>query len=211
MNDIKEEEKTPQTKKFNWKRFWFWAISLFVIVLFLVIAIPNMIYEKIYRIRESCSGNLRNLGIVVTNYSTDHKGHYPQNLKVLETLGYIEKLPGCFNTGKPYLYTIDGWDDASFTIWCPNPEKHYGYQTNIRCSSLYYAAGSGVNRVEMSIEDSKIEIEKDRKIERKQKNKILFIILGIAFAGGLIYLIILIHYYQQEKRKLSDNVNNQDV
>ncbi|MCK4667818.1 hypothetical protein KAU33_13760 [Candidatus Dependentiae bacterium] len=145
MNNIREEEKTPQKKKFNWKRFWFWLIFLIVISLVIIIVIQNMIYARRKALLSSCSGNLRNLGIIITNYSTDHKGHYPQNLEVIETLGYIEKLPVCPVSGKSYLYYSDGWNSTDFIASCPNPQEHVGSQgPKSVTSSLYYASGRGV-------------------------------------------------------------------
>ena len=123
MNDLKEEQ-TTQKKKFDWGRFWFWSISLLIIAIFLVIAIQNIRYAKRKAVLSSCSGNLRNLKIIITNYSTDHKGHYPQNLQVLKDQGYTLQNPICPISGKPYIYQVDGWDSNDFTIMCPNPEKH---------------------------------------------------------------------------------------
>ena len=119
MNDLKEEQ-TPQKKKFNWGRFWFWMISLLIIGILIGIAIPNMIYVRVYRIPDSCSGNLRNLGIIITNYSTDHQGHYPQNLIELETLGYIETLPTCPKTGESYILQVAVVDACRAKIRAPN-------------------------------------------------------------------------------------------
>ena len=94
-----------------------------------------------------CSGNLRNLGIIITNYSTDHQGHYPQNLDVLKTLGYIEILPVCSETGNQYILQVDGWDSPDFTVFCPNPEEHTHYETGKILKSFYYASRKGVIEV----------------------------------------------------------------
>ena len=97
----------------------------------------------------SCSGNLRNLGIIITNYSTDNQGHYPQNLDVLVKRGYIEKLPSCPNSDESYIYEIDGWDDDSFTVQCPNPEGHVGSRgPRSTTVSLYFTSGKGVKQVD---------------------------------------------------------------
>ena len=108
-----------------------------------------MFYRRPRPILYSCSGNLRNMGIIITNYSTDHEGHYPQNLKVLVELGYIERLPTCPESDEPYILEIDGWDDDSFTVWCPNPTKHTGSMgPKSTTASLYYSAGKGVFQVD---------------------------------------------------------------
>ncbi|MCK4667341.1 hypothetical protein KAU33_11355 [Candidatus Dependentiae bacterium] len=120
-------------------------ILISVMTIAVCVAIPNMVEGPRKPKISRCSGNLRNLGIIVTNYSTDHNGHYPQNLKVLVELGYIEELPTCSIKNKPYLYSIDGWDDDDFTVWCPNPEKHVGTSgPKSTTASLYYHAGEGV-------------------------------------------------------------------
>ena len=148
MNELKEEQ-TPQKKKFNWGRFWFWMISLLIIGILIGIAIPNMIYMRVTPIPDSCSGNLRNLGIIITNYSTDHKGHYPQNLGILEELGYVESLPTCPSSDKNYIYMVNGWNSPDFTVWCPNPEEHVGSSgPKSVTASLYYHSGEGVNQVD---------------------------------------------------------------
>ncbi|MCK4666971.1 hypothetical protein KAU33_09490 [Candidatus Dependentiae bacterium] len=109
------------------------------------ILLPDMKDAREKAILSSCSGNLRNLGIVVTVYSTDHKGHYPQNLEVLIMLGYIERLPRCPHSKKSYIYEIDGWDDDSFTVRCPNPEKHIGKTgPESQTAELYFTSGKGV-------------------------------------------------------------------
>ncbi len=141
-----EEEKTTTKKKINWKRFWFWLIFLIVISLLLIIYIPNRIYSRRKAVLSSCSGNLRNLGIIITNYSTDHKGHYPQNLEVLVEQKYILELPVCPVSGKSYLYYSDGWNSTDFIVSCPNPQEHVGSQGPKSVTRLlYYASGRGVS------------------------------------------------------------------
>ena len=149
MNNIRDEEKIPQKKKINWKRFGFWLLAIIIVFSFLYIIYRDSVYVDYFDILDSCSGNLRNLGIVVTNYSTDHEGHFPQNLKHLTTLGYIDTLPACPFMDKPYVYSIDGWDDDDFTIWCPNPEEHEGIKgPKSTTASLYYHKGEGVIQVD---------------------------------------------------------------
>ncbi len=150
MNNIREEEKTPQKKRFNWKSFWFWLIFIIIGSLFLIIVIQNRIYARRKALLSSCSGNLRNIGIIITNYSTDHKGHYPQNLEVLFEQKYIsrdsKKYFVCPVSGKPYLYFVDGWDSNDFMISCPNPQEHVGSQGPKSVTRLlYYASGRGVS------------------------------------------------------------------
>ena len=124
-------------------------ILISVITIAICAAIPNMVSGPRKHKISRCIGNLRNLGIIVTNYSTDHNGHYPQDLKVLVELKYIEELPKCSSTNKPYLYSIEGWDDDDFTVWCPNPEKHVGSSgPKSTTASLYYHAGQGVIQVD---------------------------------------------------------------
>ncbi len=131
----------------------FTLIELMIVVAIIgilaAIAIPNMIYARRKAILSSCSGNLRNLGIVVTNYSTDHKGHYPQDLDCLVDLGYIEGLPPCPNSDVDYSYPAPGWDSTSFTIFCPNPTNHVGSAgPRSITASLYYEAGRGVTQMD---------------------------------------------------------------
>ncbi len=132
----------------------FTLIELMIVVAIIgilaAIAIPNMIYARRKAILSSCSGNLRNIGIIVTNYSTDHKGHYPQAMAQLTTLGYIETLPVCPNSDVAYVLTIAGWDDTSFTVDCPNPSNHVGSAgPRSTTASLYYTAGAGVKQVDL--------------------------------------------------------------
>lgn len=127
-------------------------VSMILIVITIIVnswVIPNMVYSRGGYRPHPCSGMLRNIGIIVTNYSTDHKGHYPQNLNVLTTLGYIEALPTCPETGADYIYEISGWDSDSFTVWCPNPGKHCGSTgPKSKTASLYYVSGRGVTQVD---------------------------------------------------------------
>ena len=144
-NQTSEEQEPIQEKK---KKFpWgIWIKIIVILGLLSAIAIPQIKYAKRKAILSSCWGNLRNLGIIVTNYSTDHKGHYPQNIDELTRLGYIKKLPVCPLTGKSYLYEISGWDDVSFTIYCPNAEEHVGPEgpkSRMKPKSIFYAAGCG--------------------------------------------------------------------
>ncbi len=125
MNDTREEEKTKSKKKFNWERLWFWIISIIVIVIFITMLFPGLIrFDKGARLLYSCTGNLRNIGLIITNYSTDHKGHYPQNLEILVEQKYFSELPVCPVTGEPYLYDIAAWNAVDFAVRCPNPDKH---------------------------------------------------------------------------------------
>ena len=131
----------------------FTLIELMIVVAIIgilaAIAIPNMIYARRKAILSSCSGNLRNIGIIVTNYSTDHKGHYPQAMDQLTSLGYIESLPACPNSDVAYVLTISGWDDTGFTVDCPNPTNHVGAAgPRSVTASLYYTAGAGVKQVD---------------------------------------------------------------
>ena len=151
MNDIKEDQ-TPMSKGFNWERFCLCVISILIIGVFFGIILPNMIYPRgggMSQELQYCSGNLRNLGLIIYHYSSDHKGHYPQNLYILITNGYIEKLPTCTVTGKHYLLEIEGWDSKDFTVWCPNPEKHAGTKgPKSVTASLYYHSGEGIIQVD---------------------------------------------------------------
>ncbi|MCK4666134.1 hypothetical protein KAU33_05270 [Candidatus Dependentiae bacterium] len=145
------EEQEPiqdKKKKYKWLQ---WVILIFILIVYSAVGIPGMIYARKKAVLSSCSGNLRNLGIIITNYSTDQKGHYPQNLEELTKYAYIEELPVCPETGESYIYEISGWDDIGFTIWCPNSEKHVGSKgpTGRRApKSLYYSAGAGVRNVD---------------------------------------------------------------
>ncbi len=136
-------------RKYNLKILRVSIILIVITIIFIPLVISNMVYTTGGSPRSSCSGNLRNIGIIVTNYSTDHKGHYPQNLKMLTILGYIEALPTCTETGADYIYEISGWDSGSFTVWCPNPGKHCGSTgPKSKTASLYYTSGQGVIQVD---------------------------------------------------------------
>ncbi|MDD3627562.1 MAG: hypothetical protein PHV06_09605, partial [bacterium] len=191
-------------------------IFIILIIIFLIFCvIPNMIYVRSGKtILKSCSANLRNLGLMIENYASDHKGHYPQSLEVLETLGYIEtKLPGCYKTGKPYKYSVDGWDSETFTVWCPNPEVHFGTSgPQSRCASLYYTSGMGTNQVDMDYDEAQKIIKKEMEIQRQKDKKkrilILSIIFSTIFTGLLIYILILIPDYLKERKKRQVCINN---
>ena len=149
MNDLKEEQ-TPQ-KKFDWSKL----IPFIILILVISLGIIAFIYKFYYPHYPSsyfstkCSGYLRSLGIIIWSYSQDHKGHYPQNLVRLKQLGYIEDLPVCPVSGKPYIYQVNGWDSPDFTVFCPNPEEHVGSSGPGSVTvSLYYVSGSGVNQVD---------------------------------------------------------------
>ncbi|MCK4666748.1 hypothetical protein KAU33_08355 [Candidatus Dependentiae bacterium] len=121
------------------------VISLFCCI----VSLPPFLCQQKREKLLGCSNNLRNLGVVVGSYAKDNDGHYPQNLDVLVELGYIEKLPVCPVKNKPYKYTISGWEDETFTIWCPNPKRHIG--DSGPCSHtllLYYEPNSKVNQVD---------------------------------------------------------------
>ena len=148
----KEQEPIQKKKKkFSWERFWIWTIIIIILGVLTEMAITSTNYAREKARLSTCKGNLRNLGIIVTHYATDHKGHYPQNLEELTKYAYIEELPVCPETGESYIYEISGWDDIGFTIWCPNSEKHVGSKgpTGRRApKSLYYSAGAGVRNVD---------------------------------------------------------------
>lgn len=143
------EEQEPiqdKKKKYKWLQ---WVILIFILIVYSAVGIPGMIYARKKAVLSSCSGNLRNLGIIITNYSTDQKGHYPQNLEVLTEQGYIKELPVCPLSGESYIYEIHGWDDDSFTVRCPNPTKHVGTvgPRNTK-QSLYYKSTRGVKDID---------------------------------------------------------------
>ena len=147
----KEQEPIQKKKKFSWERFWIWTIIIIILGILTEMAITSTNYAREKANLSSCSRNLRNLGIIVTNYATDHKGHYPQNLEELTKYAYIEELPVCPETGESYIYEIHGWDDTTFTIWCPNAEEHVGTEgpkSRLKPKSLYYAPGTGPQAVD---------------------------------------------------------------
>ncbi len=149
MNDKREAENLDDKKKKNWGCIIFGSIGIAIFIIMAAIAIPNMIYVYPIPNLSDCSGNLRNLGIVITNYSTDHQGHYPQNLKVLEIQGFIKILPKCPKTDEDYIYEIHGWNDEDFSVFCPNPEKHIGSAgPRSVTESLFYHSGEGVKQVD---------------------------------------------------------------
>lgn len=146
--------KSPEVreKKFDWVRFVVWSF-FFIFIIFLVIGTVESSFECRPPRGPGCEGNLRNLGIIITNYSTDYKGHYPQNLDVLVEHGYINELPTCPLTDKSYTYEVDGWDSEDFTVWCPNPEDHIGTSgPKSVTASLYYYSGLGVIQVDKESE-----------------------------------------------------------
>ncbi len=141
-----KQKPIQEKKKFPWG---IWVTIIIALGILTAIAIPNMIYARKKAIRSHCSGNLRNLGIIITNYSTDHKGHYPQNIEELTKQGYIKILPVCPLTGESYILEISGWNDDTFTIWCPNPKKHVKPKgPKSTWESLYYSAGAGVRQMD---------------------------------------------------------------
>ena len=129
-------------EEFNWINLLIWV---FVIIVILLIAVPNIIYQhnKLPHSHYRCKSNLRNLGRVITNYYTDNEGYYPQNLQELIRSNYLESLPTCFLTDEYYIYEINGWDDDNFTIWCPNPNEHVilNRPNNSAVFSYYYSSG----------------------------------------------------------------------
>lgn len=147
MNDTMKDEKGK--KKFNWESLWFWIISIIVIVIFITMLFPGLIrFDKGARLLYSCTGNLRNIGLIITNYSTDHKGHYPQNLEILVEQKYFSELPVCPVTGESYIYEIDGWNSFNFAVRCPNPEKHkVRKKLRYLLKQLQYSSGPGVRSV----------------------------------------------------------------
>ena len=139
-----EKQEPIKKKKSKWLQ---WFIVIVILCVIAAIAIPRINYERRKKILSSCSGKLRNLGLIITNYCIDQKGHYPQNLEVLTKQVYIEELPVCPLTGKSYIYDISGWDDVNFTLYCPNAEEHVGPEgpkSRMKPKSLYYSKGVGV-------------------------------------------------------------------
>ncbi len=125
------------------------SVVIVILLFFCIVSMPYMLSFRRRMDLASCRGNLRSLGFIIDNYATDNDGHYPQNLDVLVELGYLEKLPVCPKTNDPYVFEISGWEDETFTIWCPNPKRHIG--DSGPCSHtllLYYEPNSKVNQVD---------------------------------------------------------------
>ena len=142
MNDIREEH-------IDIRDYWKWIIILVFVVIFLLIAIPNIIHQqKSPHPGMSCSGQLRNLGAIIRKYY-ENNNHYPQNLEVLVEQKYLKEIPRCWIEEKPYLYQVNGWDSEDFTVSCPNPEEHVGSSgPKSITASLYYHAKEGVVQVD---------------------------------------------------------------
>ncbi|MCK4666554.1 hypothetical protein KAU33_07385 [Candidatus Dependentiae bacterium] len=105
----------------------------------------DIVLKLAYTLTRSCAGNLRNLGIILTVYSTDHKGHYPQNLNVIKDLGYIANLPKCPLCGEDYILKIDSWYSVKFEIFCPCADKHQANKKEVKkVRILKYEAARGV-------------------------------------------------------------------
>ncbi|MDD3627333.1 MAG: hypothetical protein PHV06_08445 [bacterium] len=161
-------------KKFNAKR-----IIIIILLCFIFIIISEKAFGRTVSIFRSCKSNLRNLGLMITNYSVDHNGHYPQNLEVLEELGYITSLPTCPSSDKDYNYYVNGWDSSDFTVWCPNPEDHFD-KGNLSKDiiSLYFTKGKGV---QCDYQDVSFKIYFLRLIDMYFANVMVFIALILMF------------------------------
>lgn len=146
MDDLNQRISEKSDKKqFDWT---FIIVLSIIIFLFLLIYIPKFIHEYKYSYKQDlirCEGNLRNLGLVIENYKTFHKGHFPQSLEVLVEQTNIGELPTCLITGKLYILKVDGWDSEDFTLSCPNPEQHVGNSDRkSETEELYFYPGKGV-------------------------------------------------------------------
>ena len=197
MNDIREVDKRNNKKKKDWGRITYLVIAIisFALLIFSFTGRPFIGFHKC-TILESCSGNLRNMGIIITNYYKDHKKHYPQNLKVMIEQGYLETLPTCPNSDKNYILQINGWDDDDLTVWCPNPEIHgYNYNRNDIINLYFYSREGELLGDKHGVFCIEVEEHIFWKIKRNTLVVLIFILIPIGF--------IFLSYWNKKKQKIS--------
>jgi len=90
--------------------------GLLCVILFVILA-PSFLRARASSPLTGCVSHLKNIGIAMEMFSSDHNGHYPKCLAEI-TPRYLKTLPTCPD-GRKMSYSYVSIDSPDiYTVWC---------------------------------------------------------------------------------------------